>query len=129
MGIRVSWDEQYTHIIHLTVTGAWLWDEFYTAMNLMHKEMDASPHGKIDFIVDMREGQILPQNILTRMQQVSTHHHPKSGTMVVVGAGAFATMLFSIMAKLLPQRMQYVHLVDTTDEAYTIILEKNAQLS
>lgn len=127
MGINIFWDEQYSHIIHLVIKGGWTWDEFYRTINEMHRQMDDSPHQKIQFIVDMRNGQMLPQDMLSRMRQVGSKSHPKSAMMIVVGAGNFPKLLFGIMEKLLPERMKLIHLVNTLEGAYEIILEQELQ--
>lgn len=127
MGINIFWDEQHSDIVHLVIDGGWTWDEFYRAMRIMHGQMDKSSHEKIQFIVDMRNGQTLPQNVLSRMREISNQHHPKSDKMVVIGAGDFPKLLFGIMEKLLPERMNHVSLVETIEEAYEIVLERRTQ--
>lgn len=124
MAINIIWDEQFTYIIHLVVEGSWTWEEFYQAMKEMHQQMDVSSHENIEFIVDMRAGNMLPKNILTHMRSVSSRRHDKSGIMVVVGASRFPQMLFDIMAKIVPDRMDKVHLTETIEKAYEIIFEK-----
>lgn len=127
MGITIKWDEKYSHIIHLNIRGSWVWQEFYAAMEKLHQELDVSPQEKVDFIINVRDGQMLPQNFIPRMRRASSQRHAKVGTMVVVGARRFPKLVYSIMAKLLPDRMETVHLVDRMDEAYKILLEQASQ--
>jgi len=128
MGITLSWDEQHSHIIQLSVNGSWTWEEFYNAMSAMHKEMDASEQTTVDFILDLRNGNKMPSNLLSNMRQVSNRKHPKSGRMIVVGAGRFAELMFDVMGKVLPERMKQIDLVETMEEAYELIAAKTPQV-
>jgi hypothetical protein len=127
MSFSIKWDEKYSHIIHLNIRGSWLWDEFYAAMEKLHDEIDASSHEKVDFIVNIRTGQMLPQNFIPRMRKASSQRHSKAGTMLIVGARRFPKLVFSIMEKLLPDTVEDVYMVDTMDAAYEILLEQHSQ--
>ena len=121
MGIQVTWDDAEHKLILLTVTGYWTWQDFYTSMDSMYEMMDASPYDVIDFILDMQNGNLFPQNMLSQMQRQSSRKHAKSGLMVVVGAAAFARALFNIMERLLPARMKYVKMAESIDKARDLV--------
>jgi len=118
MGIAVEWSISEVNVIEMTVEGKWTWDDLSSAMKTAHDMMDVSTYDEIDFLLDMRHCDILPSNILSRMKHVSQHHHPKSHDMVVIGAGRFADTLFSLMERIMPQRMQHIKLMQTLDEAH-----------
>jgi hypothetical protein len=126
MGIQVAWDDTDNKLILLTVSGYWTWQDFYTAMDGMYEMMDASPHEVIDFILDMQNGNLFPQNMLSQMQRQASRRHAKSGLMIVVGAAAFARALFSIMERLLPARMKYIKMAESIDKARNLIMQYRA---
>jgi hypothetical protein len=80
----------------------------------------------IDFILDMQNGNLFPQNMLSQMQRQASRRHAKSGLMIVVGAAAFARALFSIMERLLPARMKYVKMAESIDKARNVIMQYRA---
>lgn len=126
MGIELAWDEQLTNLIHLKVSGFWTWIDFHAAMDKMYVMMDESEHDKINFILDMNKGNLLPKDMLTRMQHIGSNSHPKSGAMMVIGAGSFVRMLFNIMDKLLHERMLHIQILAGMDEAYIALRELEA---
>ena len=117
MGISVQWFAPGTNIISFTIDGKWVWDDFQGAMKTAYEMMETSHYAYVDFILNMENGNNLPSNILSRMKNISQRHHPKSRDMVVVGAGRFPEMMFGLMAKIVPERMQHVKLVSTMQEA------------
>jgi hypothetical protein len=125
MGIEVLWHAADSNVIRMVVEGGWTWEEFYTALAEAHALVEASPYGAVDYIIDMRHGQTLPQNVLSRMKRVCQNRHPKSRKMVVVGAGRFAVMMFEAMEKIAPKQMQQIRLVRTMEEALVYLQGKH----
>ena len=117
MGIIVEWYAPNTNVISLTVDGKWTWDEFNTAMRTAHQMLDATPFDFVDYLLDMRQGDKLPSNVMSRMKSFSQHQHHKSRNMVVVGANAVIITFFNLMTRVSPQRMQHIRLVKTLEEA------------
>ncbi|MEQ8676362.1 MAG: hypothetical protein RLP44_10550 [Aggregatilineales bacterium] len=117
MGISVQWFAPGTNIISFTIDGKWVWDDFQGAMKTAYEMMESAHFEYVDYILDMRNGDALPSNILSKMKNVSQRHHPKSRDMVVVGAGRFPEMMFGLMMKIVPDRMKHVKLVSSMDDA------------
>jgi len=128
MGILVDWFAPQSNILCMTVTGSWTWDEFHIAMSTAYELMDKAAYDHVDYLLDLRQGQTLPSNILSRMKNRSQSQHPKSRNMVVVGAGSFPATMFSIMEKIVPQRMAHITLVATLEEALQHLQDQPARL-
>ena len=129
MGIQVAWNTPDTNIILFSIDDKWTWDDFYGAIRGAHEMMDASAYEHIDFILDMQNGETLPSNILSRMKSVSQNRHPKSRDMVVVGAGRFPEVMFRMITKIVPDRVQHIQLVSDFDEALQHLQMRHAEAS
>jgi hypothetical protein len=117
MGIIVNWYAPQTNVINLTIEGKWTWDELSSAMRTAHEMLDTTQYDFVDYILDMRKGDTLPSNIMSRMKTFTQNQHRKSRNMVVVGPGSFVITLFNLMTRVAPQRMQHIKLVKTMEEA------------
>lgn len=117
MGIIVEWYAPNTNVIKMTVIGKWTWDELNTAMHTAYQMLDATPFDFVDYLLDMRQGDKLPSNVMSRMKSFSQHQHHKSRNMIVVGANAVVITFFNLMTRIAPQRMQYIRLVKTMEAA------------
>ncbi len=127
MGIEVKWNKTETNIICLIIEGEWTWTDYYEAMEVVHEMLDTSSYDSVDYIVDMQNSGFLPSNILSNMQRVSKNQHPKSGVMIVVGAGKFPEMMFNIMEKITPDRMQQVKLIPTLEDAHQYLKSRSRE--
>jgi hypothetical protein len=126
MGINVEWLAPNTNIINLTVEGNWTWNDFYTARAQMHDMMEASPYAKVDYILDLHSGHLLPQNILSHMRNMDKKRHHKSRHMVVIGANHFITTMFGLMNRTLPDRMHNISFGHTREDALKLLRDKYA---
>ena len=115
MAIQITWMDSQQRCIHIRAEGGWTWSEYQQVMQDMHLMMDASPHEKIDFILDLSRSTLFPKDMLSKMKR--NQSHPKSHKMVVVGAGMFADTLFKLMESIARERMQRIKLCKNMDEA------------
>ncbi len=74
-------------------------------------------------MVDVQQGNMMPDNVLSHMQRVSRGHHPKSNRMVMVGANAFVRAMYGIMDRMMPDRTRTVFMVKTMEEARILLAQ------
>lgn len=121
------WDDEERRTIRYTATGRWTWDEFYGALEEAQVMMDGSPHTSIDFIVDMRRGNLLPSNALSHFGRLSTHSHPKSGVVVLCGTNAFVKALVNALGKVNGGLLVNLRVSEDLEEARRILTERRDQ--
>jgi hypothetical protein len=123
MAMNVMWDNPEKTVILYTIHGRWTWDELYETLDAGRELMDTVPHAKVDFIVDMTECKLLPDNALSNFARMTSKPHPKSGRMVMAGATTFIRALLNAMGKYKATgaRAQSVLAVQTVDEAREVL--------
>lgn len=126
MAIQVEWYGSNQAAIRYVIDRTWTWDDFYQAITLSHRMMDESAATSIILIIDMTQSNLLPQNVLSHVRNVSQRSHPKTGTGIVVGAGVFVQSLFRVIQRLTPERMKRMHMVKTLVEADAIIVAQQS---
>ena len=128
MSIKTKWLGENSNIILLSVEGAWTWQDYQIAMEDMYRMMAESDYDKIDYILDMSNAPILPDNVLSRMQKVSQNKHPKSGHMVVIGVNRYIKLLFDLMKNIVPAHMKFISISTTIEDARRELNEKYANI-
>jgi hypothetical protein len=99
MSIVVSWDNPEKTAIVYTITGRWTWDEFYEALQQERAMLEAEAGERVNFIVNMEQGRMLPDNALSHFARMPKSSHRKAGMMVLVGAGGFVQALMNILGR------------------------------
>jgi hypothetical protein len=123
MAMNVMWDNPEKTVILYTIHGRWTWDELYETLDAGRDLMDNVSHDKVDFIVDMTDCKLLPENALSNFARMANKPHPKSGRMVMAGATSFIRALLNVMGKYKATgvRAQSVLAVQTVDEAREVL--------
>ncbi len=124
MAMNVMWDNPEKTTILYTIHGRWTWDELYQTLDQGRDLMDTVSHDKVDFIVDMTDCKLLPDNALSHFARMSSKPHPKSGRMVMAGATSFIRALLNVMGKYqgTGAQAQTVLAVQTVAEAREVLI-------
>jgi hypothetical protein len=123
MAILVNWDDAEKTTLLYTIDGRWTWNDLYDSLDLGRELMDSVSHDSIDFIVDMTNCRLLPDNALSHFSRMSSKPHAKSGRMVMAGATTFVRALLNAMGRYqgTGTRAQAVKAVATVDEARAVL--------
>ena len=123
MTIHVNWDDAEKTTILYTIDGRWTWSDLYDALDTGRDLMDAVSHEHVDFIVDMTNCKLLPDNALSHFARVSNKPHVKSGHMIMAGATTFVRALLNAMGRYqgTGSRAKSVNAVATVEEARAIL--------
>lgn len=121
MSIQVSWGNAEQTIILYTINGRWTWEQFYDAISQGRTMMESVAHPRVDFIVDMTRGKLLPGNALPQFARMSNNHHSKSGRMVIVGATGFIHALLNILGKHQQKTLRMIMAVQSLDDARDLL--------
>jgi hypothetical protein len=123
MTILVNWDNAEKTTILYTIHGRWTWEDLYAALNEGRGMMDSVSHDKVDFIVDMTDCKLLPENALSHFARMTTKPHLKNGRMVMAGATTFVRALLNVLGRYqgANENAKAVKAVPTLAEARSII--------
>jgi hypothetical protein len=118
MGVEVGWDDDEKTILRWASWGAPTTEEFEQAVEVV-KELLAETDGPVCLIIDDRDLDRVPPDLLSRFPQIAGDMPGRLKRAIVVGAGgparAFSQMFSRVFEK--PE------LVATLEEAYALIEE------
>ena len=122
--IIVEWDNVEETIIRWTFPKKWAWTEFYKAINQNTTLVTSVTH-KVDMIIDMRDTNTLPSNVLTQTG-ISMQTSPFNiGLIVVVGVHPLIRATFNNFRRINQALMNYrnsdVRIVALEHKAYELI--------
>lgn len=123
MPISLNWYGTSQRMILARFTDEWDVSDYITAyqnsVNLM-QQVSYPVH----MIYDFRESITTPRDMLGGFQHINKLLPPNQGVVVYVGANS-VMKAFVMMAKRMGLRTaKYIYLVDSTEDAYRIIIEK-----
>jgi hypothetical protein len=126
MPISVRFEED-NHIVVWVFEGKWTWADYYSQRDSVNDTIEAMDFS-VDMIVDMTNGSILPQSVLTHAGSAARKAPQNLGMIVIVGPSAFLRTFFQFFKRMYglfqPQQEKNLHMVATLDEAYIILREK-----
>jgi hypothetical protein len=126
MPITVRWDNDTKTIIYYIFDGAWTWDEFNTVYKDVYAMLDTVEH-KVHAIVDLRTSRLLPRDTLTEMRRLTYEQHENGGITIFITTNALARTFYSILSNVYRRAREIFRLVNTPEEAYTVIAEYESQ--
>jgi hypothetical protein len=101
------------------------WDEFHSAFEAAFMLASSVP-GRVDFIaVTSPDIRTPDSNFLPKLQNVAAAMPPNAGMFVLAGGSDFGRMMVSIVARVTGWAKR-VAIVDTLDEARTLIAERRS---
>jgi hypothetical protein len=123
MTIHVTWDNTEQTIILYTVNGHWTWGELTEALAQGRALMDSVSHERVDFIVDMTDGNTLPSITLYHFTRLSQAPHPKSGLMVMTGVAPVIRALLDLLGRYqgVGARARAIMTATTIEEARAVL--------
>jgi hypothetical protein len=123
MTILVNWDNAEKTTILYTIHGRWTWEDLYAALDEGRGMMDSVSHDKVDFIVDMTDCKLLPENALSHFARMTNKPHPQNGRMVMAGATTFVRALLNVLGRYqgANENAKAVKAVPTLEEAREVI--------
>jgi hypothetical protein len=120
MSVAVRWSNLEKTIVVYDIEGRWTWDEFYPAYNEAIA-MELSVTHRVDVIVDLHHANLLPDNVLTHIKNISDKQPPNIGITVIVTKNRFVLTMYQIGTKFYGKIGHYFRVAATTDEAYAMI--------
>ena len=121
MGLYVYWDEDKPHTIRVDIVGVWVWEDYHTQLALFSDTMTETIARAC--IVDMRHTQVLPaQNALHHLRQI-LDQTPALAIIIVSNSTQLNSMV-TVLKRAIPDASMMMHVVQTLQQAYTIIDEQ-----
>jgi hypothetical protein len=132
--ISYSWfNEEKTVLLCTYDQGEWTWNDFHEAFLIQNEMIDSVDYPKIHIIVDTRASSWLPRggSLLSGARKLTSLKHPRQGHTIVVGAQGMVAAVVRTVTKILGAHQQEIHLVDTMEEAESLVSElmENAKTS
>lgn len=119
--------ENTDYLVVWTFEGKWAWEDYYSQRDAVNAKIESSLH-RVDMIVDMTNGSMLPQNVLSHAGSAVRKAPNNIGTIIIVGPSAFLRTFFSFFKRMYgmlnPQQEQHLHMVATLGEAHEILNKK-----
>lgn len=123
MPISVRFEDD-NHIVVWEFDGKWTWEDYYSQRDTVNDKIQATPH-TVDMIVDMTNGSLLPQSVLTHAGNAVRKSPTNIGIIVIVGPSNFLRTFFNFFKRMYgifqPAQEKNLHMVGTLDEAYAIL--------
>ena len=121
MTIHVDWDNPEQTTLLWTVAGRWTWQESSDAIAKAWAMMESSPLPLVDSIVDMRHGNLVPDNALSNFSRTLSNAHPKTGFIVMAGMPPFIQALLNVYIRSQRASKRKISAVKTLEEARSIL--------
>jgi hypothetical protein len=115
MGIHVQYDATPPTLIVWTMTGRWTITDLQRALQTNDRLLDSAEQ-RVDFIVDVSQGGLIPRPFIGFLRKVETQPHALEGMKVVVGADHYLRVFWEGIARYVPDYWQ-VCFVDSVEEA------------
>lgn len=123
MGVTARWWDDHRNIAYYELRGQWTWQEMWQAIYEM-REISAD-QDRVDVIVDVREGGIVPSQALQHMRKMVMTRPPNRGIVVIVGTSRAVRSIVSMARPLLPRTMRF-DVVDDVSQALNIVYREQS---
>ncbi|MFW5771689.1 MAG: hypothetical protein ACOCZH_00090 [Phototrophicaceae bacterium] len=120
MSIHTVWDDPDHRILRQIFPQHWTLDEYRHLVERTNKLLMGLDH-TVHIIVDGRESERAPSNILSIARYVDSRIAPNQGTVVVLGADDFVRTVIEAAKRIAPRATADVYLVDTLEEAHAVL--------
>ena len=119
MGIIIEWDDDEKTILRQVYNGLWTWQEMDAMLSQAYQLIEVVGH-RVDFIVDIRKSNFVPDNFVSGIGKAERKLHPNQGVVVLVGATALIDRLLKL-ANDLNKIQQDPGMVSSLEEARAFI--------
>jgi hypothetical protein len=99
MPVHFSWDNPEHTIVRYDFVDKWTWEELYETFHKSWGEIVKLPY-VVDSISDFARTNHAPPSVMTHVRKLSQSRPANTGTMVMVDANSFLTMMFQTFSKL-----------------------------
>jgi hypothetical protein len=119
MPIQLDWGDYDHNFVIMTFRGKWVGDEFLYAITRL-SEMSQSKASEIELMVDMRDSQNPPHNLITLLRFTLNRPLPSHITQVIViSNSSFWNHIYSMLEISLGDKIRCpVRFVASVDDAY-----------
>jgi len=121
LAIHVTWDNPDQTTLLWTVEGRWTWDESREAIAKAEAMMDSVAHERVDSIVDMSRGHLIPENAVSHFSRTLNAAHPKTGLIVMSGMPPIVQALLTVLTRIQSSPARKIIVVKTLDEAGAVL--------
>ncbi len=123
MAVHIRYEND-NHLVVWIFEGKWTWDEYYQHRSEVNARI-AQTEGRVDMIIDMTKGDLLPQNLMAHAGQAALKSPPNMGKIIFVGSNRILHAFFNVFRRLYDavqsDKETDLIMVRTIDEAYTIL--------
>jgi hypothetical protein len=123
MSITSQWDDEEKTILFRRFEGRWTWDEFFTTWHEAAAMTVGLDH-RIDFIVDMRDSHLLPDQPWHYARRLAALPiDPLTGLTMIVGVSGAGRAFWNVFRALFSEWAGAMNIIfaDTPEEARQII--------
>jgi len=123
MPISVRFEDD-NHLVIWTFEGRWIWDDYYSQRDTINQKIEQIPH-LVNMIVDITNGSLLPQNVLSHTGTAVRKAPHNLGIIVIVGPNLALRTFFQFFKRMYgmfqPNQEKNLHMVATLEEAHAIL--------
>lgn len=121
MGIQLSWDDDTHSIIYWRFEDRWTIEHLEAAV-VKNREMLDTVSERVDLILDISRGGLVPLNLVRFIRYYRITPHPLSYLKILVGADDYLQLLWRNIAPFAPRHLQ-IEFADSLDEARKMIAQ------
>lgn len=121
MSIDVSWYDEDLHIIIIKYDGKWTITELMNTMPKIYAIIETTSE-RVDSIIDMRTGSILPANIISSVRLITSKAPSNWYYGVIIGASLFAENMLKTLHAIYPKIVERYRTADSIEGAVQIIM-------
>lgn len=125
MPVHFSWDNPEKTIVRYDFVGKWTWEELYETFYQSWDEISKLSY-MVDSISDFSRTSNAPPSVMTHVRKLSQNRPENTGTMVIVDANNFLTMMLQTFSKLLHstlRREMNIQAVKTLEEGRALLAQ------
>jgi hypothetical protein len=123
MPIQVDWDTEAKQAIRYDFVGHWNWTDFRHAITEGYK-LIASVDYPVDSISHFHPGTKIPAGAFVQFRNAQQDAPSNLGLVIIVGTSMLVSRSVTLFGKLYRKLESQLRVVDTLEEARTIIMER-----
>ena len=126
MGIQLKWYDDARSVIYWRFEEGWTIDHLEEAL-VENRELLNTADTRVDLILDMSEGGLVPPNLVRFLRYYPINPHPLSHMKIIIGGNEYFPLFWSNLAPLTP-RHWHIHFAGSVNEARTMIEQDRLQV-
>lgn len=121
MPIPIVWEDTQHRVMRHVYPARWTLEDYQALLERSAKLIRGINH-RVHIIVDRRQSQTVPSNILSLVRYAETLVQPNQGAVVYVQAADFTRTILHAARRIAPLATGQLHHVDTLPDAYRVIM-------